>query len=220
MINGWYIPNPPWKQLDRKKNNANELAANWERLEDRCREIIGWRMQLVPYLRAAFARYATDGTPPFRALALDWPDHPEVARTDDAWMVGDRLLVAPLFAGESGRRLTLPPGLWHNFWTGESLTGGTTLNLPAATRNIPVFVMDGSVLPLASITNSTADPASHNLEVRIFGDGYLPFALVPLEGNALHLSWNNATSTGSVIQQDRSEYTITSWTRASRRVSS
>ena len=58
MINGWYIPNPPWKQLDRKKNNANGLTPNWEKLESRCQEIIGWRMQLIPYLRAAFARYA------------------------------------------------------------------------------------------------------------------------------------------------------------------
>ena len=33
MINGWYISNPPWKQLDRKKNNANELMPNWESLE-------------------------------------------------------------------------------------------------------------------------------------------------------------------------------------------
>jgi len=216
LINGWYIPNPPWKQLDRKKNNANELTPNWEKLESRCREIIGWRMQLIPYLRAAFARYATDGTPPFRAFALDWPHLAELAKTDDAWMVGDRMLVAPLFAGESGRRLTLPPGLWHNFWTAEAVSGGTTINIPATTRNIPAFVMDGSVLPLASITNSTADPASRNFEVRIFGDGHLPFALVTPEGNALHLSWIDATSAGSVTQRGHSEYTITGWTRASR----
>jgi len=216
LINGWYIPNPPWKQLDRKKNNANELTPNWEKLESRCREIIGWRMQLIPYLRAAFARYATDGTPPFRAFALDWPHLAELAKTDDAWMVGDRMLVAPLFAGESGRRLTLPPGLWHNFWTAEAVSGGTTINIPATTRNIPAFVMDGSVLPLASITNSTADPASRNIEARIFGDGHLPFALVTPEGNALHLSWIDATSAGSVTQRGHSEYTITGWTRASR----
>ena len=30
-------------------------------------------MKLVPYLKAAFEKYQKDGTPPFRALALDWP---------------------------------------------------------------------------------------------------------------------------------------------------
>src|SRR5260370_38788849 len=60
MINGWYISNPPWKQLDRKKNNANELSPDWKQLEARCREILGGRIQLVPYLPAAFTRYAFD----------------------------------------------------------------------------------------------------------------------------------------------------------------
>jgi alpha-D-xyloside xylohydrolase len=215
MINGWYIPNPPWKQLDRKKNNANDLSPNWEKLEGRCREIIGWRMQLVPYLRAAFARYATDGTPPFRALALDWPNHPEVAKTEDAWMVGDRMLVAPLFAGEPGRRLTLPPGHWRNFWTGEAVSGDI-IDIPAATKDIPVFVMDGSVLPLASITNSTADPESRNLEVRVFGDGRLPFSLLTPEGDSLQLNWNAKTRAGAVKQQGNNRYTITTWASASR----
>jgi alpha-D-xyloside xylohydrolase len=211
LINGWYIPNPPWKQLDRKKNNANRLAPNWERLEERCREIIGWRMQLVPYLRAAFARYAIDGTPPFRALALDWPDHSEVAKTEDAWMVGDRMLVAPLFAGEPSRRLTLPPVQWRNFWTGETIAGGTTIDITAATPNIPVFVMDGSVLPLAAITNSSADPASRNLQVRIFSNGHRPFSLLTPEGDVLNLSWNSGTRTGTVKQRGNDPYTITAW---------
>jgi len=219
MINGWYIPNPPWKQLDRKKNNANELATNWKTLESRCREIIGWRMQLVPYLRAAFTRYAADGTPPFRALALDWPDDPDVAKTDDAWMVGDQLLVAPLFAGEPGRRLTLPPGVWHNFWTGDAIAGNSTIDLPAATQNIPVFVMDGSVLPLAVITNSTADPASRTLEVRIFGDGHLPFSLTTHEGDSLELRWDIDTRVGTVKQRGNNPYIITKWTSVPSRSS-
>src|SRR3984957_17011666 len=48
MVNGWYIKNPPWKQLNRKENNADQLMDNWQTTESRCREIIGWRMQLVP----------------------------------------------------------------------------------------------------------------------------------------------------------------------------
>ena len=214
MINGWYINNPPWKQLDRKKNNANDLVANWHPLEARCREIIGWRMQIVPYLRAAFARYAVDGTPPFRALVLDWPDAPEYRKTDDAWMIGDRMLVAPLFAGEAGRDLALPPGHWHNFWTGAAVEGGVTLNIPASTRNIPVYVLAGSVMPLATIANSTAEPASRVLEVRIFGDGHLPFSMITPDGDALTLTWDVTSRSGSMKQEGRNRYTIGKWTIA------
>ncbi|MDE3103728.1 MAG: glycoside hydrolase family 31 protein [Acidobacteriota bacterium] len=211
MVNGWYIPNPPWKQLNRQKNNANKLAPGWESLEERCREILGWRMQLIPYLQAAFARYAEDGTPPFRAVPLDWPDVPALAKVDDAWMVGDRMLVAPLFAGEpAGRSLTLPPGTWHDLWTGVAHAGGTTLDLPAETRNIPVFVKSDCVLPLAATTNSTADAARRALTVRVFGSGSLPFVLHTSTG-ALTLRWNAAQQRGSVEQRGDAEYHVVAW---------
>jgi alpha-D-xyloside xylohydrolase len=211
MINGWYIPNPPWKQLDRKKNNANELSPDWKELEARCREIIGWRMQLIPYLNAAFARYASDGTPPFRALALDWPDVPELAKTDDAWMVGDRLLVAPLFAGEpDGRKLTLPPGQWLDLWTGKPTSGGSTIALAADTRNVPVFVKSGSVLPLATITNSTADAKSRVLHVKIFGEGDLPF-LCDTPETKFQITWDAAKRAGSLQQEGKYQYSVSSW---------
>lgn len=214
MINGWYIPNPPWKQLDRKKNNANELSPNWKELEARCREIVGWRMQLIPYLRAAFARYASDGTPPFRALALDWPDVPALAKTDDAWMVGDRLLVAPLFAGEpDDRTITLPPGQWFDFWTGKPISGGVSIKISADTRNIPVFVKSGAVLPIASVTASTADPACRTLEVRIFGDGNLPFLLETPAGT-VQIRWKASSGSGSVEQTGNEKYSVTNWLRS------
>ncbi len=130
IVNGWYIKNPPWKQLDRKKNNAGELLENWERLEARCREIIGWRMQLVPYLTAAFTRYAEDGTPPFRALVLDAPNEPALQKVDDQYMVGDRMMVAPLFADEPERKVILPSGQWHDFWSGEVHQGGREIVVP------------------------------------------------------------------------------------------
>jgi alpha-D-xyloside xylohydrolase len=212
MINGWYIPNPPWKQLDRKKNNAGELTLNWEKLEARCREILGWRMQLVPYLKATFARYATDGTPPFRALAMDWPDDAAVAKIDDAWMIGDRMLVAPLFANEPGRTLLMPPGEWHDFWSGERVHGGTRLEIPASQSKIPVFVKAGSVLPLAKIANTVHDEASRELDVRVFGDGSLSFAWDSPEYGSLQLSWDAEKKSCSLTQRDVS-YTIKQWSQ-------
>ena len=74
MVNAWYIQNPPWKQTDRDRNNRNEFTQEWEQLETQCREIIEWRMALLPYLRSAFAEYESYGTPPFRSPVLDFPD--------------------------------------------------------------------------------------------------------------------------------------------------
>ena len=121
QVDCWYMKSPPWKQLDRAKNNAGELLENWEKLEARCREIIGWRMQLVPYLQAAFHRYEEDGTPPFRALVLDAPEDQRLYAVDDQYMMGDRMMVAPLFAGEPGAKLCFPEGYGTTTGRGREL---------------------------------------------------------------------------------------------------
>jgi alpha-glucosidase (family GH31 glycosyl hydrolase) len=129
-------------------------------------------------------------------------------------MVGDRLLVAPLFAGEmSGRKLTLPPGQWFDLWTGKSVSGGMSIDIAADTRNIPVFVKSGAVLPMASVTGSTADPACRTLEVRIFGDGSLPFLLETPAG-AVQITWNASSGSGSVKQTGDERYTVANWLRS------
>lgn len=215
MVNGWYIANPPWKQQDRKKNNANQLNPGWEALEARCREIIGWRMLLLPYLRSAFARYAADATPPFRALLLDDPGNTALARCDDQFMVGDRMMVAPLFDGEASRSVVIPNGDWHDFWTGEPVAGSQTIEVPAGFERIPVYVKSGSVLPMGGIANSTAEPQTRRLTVRIFGDGAAPFSIGNPKQPELLLTWENGK--GAIKQAKTARpYTIASWLPATQ----
>jgi alpha-D-xyloside xylohydrolase len=189
MVNGWYIKNPPWKQLERRKNNRDELMDGWEKLEARCREIIGWRMQLVPYLTAAFQRYAEDGTPPFRALVLDAPVQTRLHTVDDQYMVGDRMMVAPLFAGEPSRKVVLPDGAWHDFWTGEALKGGSEIQVPASTERIPVYVKSGSIVPWADVGLHAGTAETRRLTARVYGDGSVPFVMQAGE-KTLRLSWS------------------------------
>jgi alpha-D-xyloside xylohydrolase len=212
MVNAWYIKNPPWKQLNAKLNNEDHLEENWQILEARCREIIGWRMQLVPYLRSAFHRYAFDGTPPFRALVLDYPGEKSLQSIDDAYMIGDRMLVAPLFAGENGRKITLPSGEWHDFWTGH-LMQETSFSVPASMEKIPVFVKGGSVVPLATVGASNAEAESRELTIRVYGDGHLPWRMMPTSGMNLELSWNAAGGNGNLQQRSGSDrpYRVVRW---------
>jgi alpha-D-xyloside xylohydrolase len=190
QVDCWYMKSPPWKQLDRAKNNAGELLENWEALESRCREIIGWRMQMLPYLLAAFQRYQQDGTPPFRALVLDFPQDKRLYTVDDQYMIGDRMMVAPLFAGEPGRKVVFPDCGWHDFWTGEAIAGGTAISVSASTEGIPVYVKTGSIVPWADIGLHTGASETRRIVARVYGDGSLPFTLESKEA-ALRLSWKN-----------------------------
>lgn len=177
MVNAWYIKNPPWKQLNRRLNNEDRLLDGWESLEARCREIVGWRMSFVPYLNASFQRYASDGTPPFRALALDSPKERQLHTVDDQYLIGDRMMVAPLFAGEHSRKVVLPKGDWHDFWTGAAVKGGSELIVPASTEKIPVYVKSGSIVPWADVGLFAGAPETRRITARVYGDGSLPFDL-------------------------------------------
>lgn len=208
MVNAWYIHNPPWKQIDRKQNNADRFSPGWERLQARCREIISWRMQLLPYLHAAFALYKSDGLPPFRALLMDYPDDPALAEVDDEYLIGDRMLVAPLFAGEPQRNVVLPPGRWHNLWTGVAVEGANRFTVAASEENIPVYVKTGSVLPWATVSQHTADANGRRLQVRVYGDGGLPWS-APKSVGGLRLTWNPVTGRGST--HGNANFEVTEW---------
>lgn len=207
QIDCWYMKNPPWKQTDRALNNANQFLDQWQALESRCREIIGWRMQLVPYLTAAFQRYAEDGTPPFRALVLDTPQDKRLQKVDDQYMVGDRMMVAPLFAGEPNRKVLLPEGDWHDFWTGALIHGGAELSVSSSTANIPVYVKAGSVIPWAGVGLFAQAPETRQLSVRVYGDGSIPFSMRGPSGN-LGLSWNGRAGR---VEGQGSGYRVGSW---------
>jgi alpha-D-xyloside xylohydrolase len=207
QVDCWFMKNPPWKQIDKAKNNAGQLLENWQSLEARCREIIGWRMQLVPYLIAAFQRYAEDGTPPFRALVLDAPEDKRLYTVDDQYMMGDRMMVAPLFAGEASRNVVMPQGSWHDFWSGEAVTGGTGLSVPASTERIPVYVKSGSIIPWADVAMFAGTPETRRITARVYGDGSLPFTLRNSKGT-LRLSWRNGNGS---LEGEASGYNVYTW---------
>jgi len=212
MVNAWYIRNPPWKQIEREQNNASRFSPGWESLQARCREIVSWRMQLLPYLRAAFAVYQRDGLPPFRALLMDYPDDPGLTEVDDQYLIGDRMVVAPLFAGELQRSAVLPKGGWHDFWTGAPVAGGSKFTISATTKKIPVYVKAGSVVPWGAISQHTAAPEARRLSARVYGDGHLAWS-APESVGGLRLIWEGARKRGSVQQnaEARPAFQVTEW---------
>jgi len=205
LVNAWYIKNPPWKQWGVEANNRDAFLPGWEAWRDRCRAVLDLRMRLVPYLHAAFHRYAAEGLPPFRSLVMDYPDAPACRECDDQILIGDRLLAAPVIGEGESRSVYLPsgPGRWIDFWTGEAHEGGRTIEAAAPLDRLPLFVKDGGLLPLAAPTLHTDDPEAFRLEVRVYGDGSLPIAL-PEEADPerpfsaastglFELAWNRET---------------------------
>jgi alpha-D-xyloside xylohydrolase len=142
QIDAWYIPNPPWEQIDRAKNIAGEKMENAEEVTGLVKELFKLREELIPYLKEAFDTYKNTGLPPFRALVLDYPDDKETYTIEDQYMLGDKLMAAPLTAESDTRRFYIPDGEWKNWKTGE-IFGKGFHEKEFSLTDIPLFVKIG-----------------------------------------------------------------------------
>ncbi len=222
MVNAWYIKNPPWKQINREKNNRAEFTPGWQDLEKRCREIIRLRMRFVPYLYSAYVRYMREGITPFRALVMDYPEDPAVWTIDDQYLMGESLMIAPLVAGQKDRSIYVPKGVWYDFWNNGRVAGGERIHFEG--EGIPILVKAGTVLPLANPTLHTGDPASFRLTANVYGDGSRPCELYEDDGRTLEaqrgamrtvrLTWDSARRTGNLARSGIAsgpEYSVEKW---------
>ena len=100
---------------------------------------------LRPYLLEQAEYSCKTGTPLLRHLFLYDPKDPDVVSVEDEYMLGEALLVAPVFSPSELRDIYLPRGNWRNILDGKSYQGGRTLNeFPVPMRQIPVFLLEGN----------------------------------------------------------------------------
>jgi alpha-D-xyloside xylohydrolase len=222
LINGWMMKLPPWEQLDMAKNNAGEVMPNHAAVTAVVKELFDLRTSLIPYLYSAFNDYHLRGIPPIRALVVDWPSDHETADIDDEFMAGSSLLVAPIFKGQTDRSVYLPAGTWYDFWTHEKIEGGQKVRVSKPLDQIPIYVKDNSLLPLATPIERIASDTCFDVTVNVFGKKPANFTLYEDDGvsydfekgaqNQIVLSWNGQGSqakTGGY--KGPSRYRVVGW---------
>lgn len=150
LTNAWYLDEMPWETHDCIKE---------------IKELLEIRTSLIPYLYSAYYRYHKEGIPPVRALVCEFSDE-FTKNCDNEYMLGDSLLVAPILYPEGCREVTLPEGIWYDFYTGEEKSGTFIYE----SENMPVFVKDGTLLPVAEPVQYTDSDTVYKINLRAFGD--------------------------------------------------
>jgi len=123
--------------------------------------------------------------------------------------------LAPMFAGEKSRTVVLPPGKWHDFWSGRAWQGGSTLEVDDTFAEIPLYVRGDAAVPWAAPAASTSDAAARVLRVRVYGSGATAWQGRGPDLEGLVLSWDSASQKGTV-KPSRSAarpYRIDAWER-------
>ncbi|HWC96662.1 MAG TPA: hypothetical protein VG456_07930 [Candidatus Sulfopaludibacter sp.] len=89
-----------------------------------------------------------NGYPIWHPLPFQFPDDAECAKHADEFMLGDEMLIAPIYDGTNKRSVYLPQGVWTNLETNEAITGRK--EVAVATQALPVFARNGTIVPLDS----------------------------------------------------------------------
>jgi len=172
------------------------------------KKAIELRYRLIPYFYTFAAQTAATGAPMMRPLFLEFPQDPNTFNLEDEWLVGDRLLAAPILAQGGARDVYLPAGVWYDFNTNKSVSGGKTLHVQADLGFIPSYVRAGTILPLGPVLQSTAQGAEDPLEVRVYPGADAGFTLYEDDGatyayekgaaSHIPMHWNDSTRTLTV----------------------
>ena len=118
-------------------------------MEKLARHALHLRYRLLPYIYSAFVAASETGAPVQRPFVFEFQNDRQAWETDDAYLLGEALLVAPVLAvGCTARHVYLPPGTWVDFYTGERYAGGQFITAAAPADRIPLFERGGYVIPM------------------------------------------------------------------------
>jgi alpha-D-xyloside xylohydrolase len=104
------------------------------------------KSRLMPYLFARALEARDKGTPLMRAMILEFPEDPTCDYLDRQYMLGESLLVAPVFSDDNTVSYYLPAGRWTNFFTGEIVTGPGWMRETHDFMSLPLMVRPNSVI--------------------------------------------------------------------------
>jgi alpha-D-xyloside xylohydrolase len=177
------------------------------------------RYRLLPYIYSLAGRIHSDNYTLTRALAFDFASDPQVDDLKDEFMFGPAFLVAPVTTpmyylpgskpvkqAAYTRSVYLPKGAgWTDFWTGRSYPGGEEVTADAPISKIPLFIRQGSIIPLGPVVQYSSEQPDAPWEIRIYPGADAVFNVYEDEGDnydyeqgacaVWQLSWNDRKHT-------------------------
>ncbi|MFF9493236.1 glycoside hydrolase family 31 protein [Streptomyces flaveolus] len=107
------------------------------------------RRRLLPYFVTLAHLARRTGAPWVRPLWWSAPEERALRDCEDAFLLGDCLLVAPVLdPGADGRAVQLPRGRWYDTVTERAYEGPGQVLVEAPPGRIPVFARAGAVVPV------------------------------------------------------------------------
>ncbi|HWB85840.1 MAG TPA: TIM-barrel domain-containing protein [Bryobacteraceae bacterium] len=152
-------------------------------VEPICRKYLDLRYQLMPYLYSLVRECHRTCLPLMRALWLHYPNDPVAVARGDEYLWGRDILVAPVTEkGAASRKLYLPAGDWHDFWTGEVVAGAREIVRPVNLETMPLYVRAGGVIPFGPVRQYIEEKVDEPLTLTVYPGADGDFVLYEDDG--------------------------------------
>ena len=126
------------------------------------------KASLMPYLYKTSVDTSRSGVPTMRSMVLEFTGDRNCWYLDKQYMLGDNLLVAPIFNDESVGSFYLPQGTWTDFFTGEEMTGGVWTEKTYDYLHLPLMVRENSIVALGSCDDKPDYDYADGVELRVY----------------------------------------------------
>ncbi len=164
------------------------------------------RYYLMPYVYSlAGLTYFNDYTI-MRAMVMDFGDDKKVENIGDQYMFGPSILVAPVYRYKArSRKVYLPSTCgWYDLYSGKYLTGGREINADAPYERMPLFIKEGSIIPIGPQIQYTDEKQADPVMLYIYGGRNCAFTLYEDEGTNYNYE-NGAWSTIKFSYDDKNQ---------------
>lgn len=196
-------------------HGSSSYRVPWLFDEESCdvvRKFTRLKCRLMPYLYGAAVEAHEHGTPMMRPMMLEFPDDPACDTLDRQYMMGESLLVAPVFHADSHVDYYLPDGLWTSLLDGRKVQGGHWQRETHDFLSLPLMVRPGTVLPMGKHDDRPDYDYTDGLELHVYqlAEGQTVTVKIPDLKGKLAATYTVTMKNGKaeVVTDSKKPYTV------------
>lgn len=152
-------------------HGSNSYRVPWlfdEESVDVVRKFTKLKCSLMPYLYSKAVEAHETGVPMMRAMMLEFPEDIPCSDLDRQYMLGESLLVAPVFTKEGDVDYYLPAGRWTNILSNQVVEGGKWLHEVHDFMSLPLMARENSILPVGGNDSDVEYDYGKDLTLHVF----------------------------------------------------
>lgn len=174
-----------------------------EEVTEISKNYVSLRYKLMPYLYSNFYEATQTGMPVARSLAIEHPFDKMIYSTEyqNEFCFGPSLLVTPVESTRMIIKAYLPKGQWYDFYNDKEMEGESENYIDLSLSKLPVFVKEGSIIPMQSLVQTTAQLPTDTLMIHLY-KGTLANSFVYYEDDGRSFDYEKSVYYKRILRYD------------------